>query len=121
VTARVVEHVLGEKIRIGKYRPKSGYRRHTGFRAKLSQIEIESIGAAERTPAAKPAEKPAEAEQAPAGLPQGYADMTVADISAAAKSWNAAELEAALAYEREHAKRKGALAALESASQREAH
>ena len=44
VTARVVDHVLGKKIRIGKYRPKSGYRRHTGFRSRLSQIEIESIG-----------------------------------------------------------------------------
>ena len=43
VTARVVGHVLGEKIRIGKYRPKSGYRRHTGHRSRLSQIEIESI------------------------------------------------------------------------------
>ena len=30
VTARVVGHVRGPKIRIGKYRPKSGYRRHTG-------------------------------------------------------------------------------------------
>src|SRR5436190_22131141 len=45
VTARVVGHVRGDKVRIGKYRPKSGYRRHTGFRAALSQIEIESIGA----------------------------------------------------------------------------
>jgi large subunit ribosomal protein L21 len=44
VTARVVGHVLGQKIRIGKYRPKSGYRRHTGYRSRLSQIEIESIG-----------------------------------------------------------------------------
>src|SRR5919201_5668007 len=45
VTARVVGHVLGKKVRIGKYRPKTGYRRHTGYRARLSQVEIESIGA----------------------------------------------------------------------------
>ena len=45
VTAKVVGHVRGKKIRIGKYRPKTGYRRHTGFRAALTQIEIESIGA----------------------------------------------------------------------------
>jgi large subunit ribosomal protein L21 len=44
VKARVIGHVLGKKVRIGKYRPKTGYRRHTGFRARLSQIEIESIG-----------------------------------------------------------------------------
>jgi large subunit ribosomal protein L21 len=111
VTARVVGHVRGDKIRIGKYRPKSGYRRHTGFRSALTQIEIESIGAA--TKKAEPAEP--KQDEAPKGLPNGYADMTVADISEGAKSWNRPMLEAALAYEQEHAKRKGAISALESA------
>ena len=45
VTARVVGHVLGDKIRIGKYRPKTGYRRHAGHRSRLTQIQIEKIGA----------------------------------------------------------------------------
>lgn len=45
VTARVVEHVLGEKIRIGKYKAKKGYRRHTGYRSRLSRVQIETIGA----------------------------------------------------------------------------
>ena len=54
VTARVVEHVKGDKVRIGKYKPKVGYKRHTGFRASLSAIEIESIGAKR---AAKPKEE----------------------------------------------------------------
>jgi large subunit ribosomal protein L21 len=45
VTAKVLAHVKGEKIRIGKYRRRTGYRRHTGFRSKLTQIQIESIGA----------------------------------------------------------------------------
>src|SRR5919202_6888387 len=62
VTARVVGHVRGEKIRIGKYRPKTGYRRHTGFRSALTQIEIESIGAAAKRSAAKSEEAPAAAE-----------------------------------------------------------
>src|SRR5207244_3448756 len=53
VTAKVVGHVLGDKIRIGKRRPKSGYRRQTGFRAHLSQIEIQTIGAARRAAAAE--------------------------------------------------------------------
>ena len=35
VTARVVAHVKGDKVRIGKYKPKTGYKRHTGFRAAL--------------------------------------------------------------------------------------
>jgi large subunit ribosomal protein L21 len=45
VTARVVEHVLGEKIRIGKYKRRKGYRRHAGHRSRLSRIQIEAIGA----------------------------------------------------------------------------
>jgi large subunit ribosomal protein L21 len=63
VTARVLRHVLGEKIRIGKYRPKSGYRRHTGYRSRLSQIEIEAIGGKK---AAKPkSDEKAKAEEKP--------------------------------------------------------
>ncbi|MBA2476228.1 MAG: 50S ribosomal protein L21 [Actinobacteria bacterium] len=57
VTATVVQHVLGEKIRIGKYRAKSGYRRHNGYRSRLSQLEITSIGKA-RASRAKKADKP---------------------------------------------------------------
>src|SRR5919205_3944239 len=45
VTAKVVGSPLGEKIRIGKYRRRTGYKRHNGFRARLSEIEIQSIGA----------------------------------------------------------------------------
>ena len=119
VTARVVGHVLGKKIRIGKYKPKSGYKRHNGYRSRLSQIEIESIGGAKSSRTAKPtAEKPAaapKADDAPKGLPKDYEGMTVAAISAAAPEWQRPQLEAALEYEHAHAKRKGALAALESA------
>ena len=48
-------------------------------------------------------------------MPSGYEDMTVAQVTEGAKSWNHAELEAALEYEQAHAARKGAIAALESA------
>ena len=118
VTVRVVGHVRGKKVRIGKYRPKTGYRRHTGFRSALTQIQVESIGGAKRVAAAKkeePTETPAAKEVAPAGMPKGYADMTVAEVAEGAKGWNRPMLEAALAYEQEHAKRKGAISALESA------
>jgi ribosomal protein L21 len=141
VTARVVADVKGPKIRIGKYKKRTGYRRHTGFRASLTQIEIESIGgkpgrAAKARPE-KAAEAPAEdvaQEKAPApaasakqgepeatsdvpagAVPAGYADMTVADVKAAAAGWSAEQISAALAHEQEHGKRKGAIAALESA------
>ena len=75
VTAKVLGHVKGEKIRIGKYRRRTGYRRHTGYRSSLSQIEITAIGskrssssAAEKKPAAKEpaAKKPATRTRKPA-------------------------------------------------------
>jgi len=49
VTAKVVGHVKGEKIRIGKYRKRTEYRRHTGYRSSLSEIEITAIGAKRST------------------------------------------------------------------------
>jgi large subunit ribosomal protein L21 len=67
VTARVTEHVLGEKIIVGKHKRRTGYRRRNGFRARLSKIEIQSIGAKPaRASRAKKAEAPAEESQASA-------------------------------------------------------
>ena len=86
VTAKVVTQAKGPKIRIGKYKQRTGYKRHTGFRASLTQIEIESIGgagkstakqAAKPKPAATardeaPAETPARACGAPRGLRRAH-------------------------------------------------
>jgi large subunit ribosomal protein L21 len=63
VTVKVVEHVLGEKIRIGKYRPKNGYKRHNGYRSRLSKIEVQSISV--KAAAAKAQPEPVEAEEKP--------------------------------------------------------
>lgn len=125
VTAKVLGEAKGPKIRIGKYKKRTGYRKHTGFRASLTQIQIESIGGrparasskAKAESKAKPVEEPAaEAAAAPVGdLPAGYADMTIADIKNAAGDWDATAIAAALDHEKAHGKRKGALAALESA------
>src|SRR3954451_1540274 len=145
VTARVLEHVRGEKIRIGKYRPKNGYKKHTGYRSALTRIEIEAIGSAKApapakktdAPRAEAAPKP-KAEAAPkptaeqteaapkptaeaaapartAHPPKGYEEMTVAQIAESASDWRRPNLEAALEYEQANANRKGALAALEAA------
>jgi len=113
VTARVVGHELGKKIVIGKYKRRTGYKRHNGHRSRLTRIEIESIGAAKRA-AAKTgtAEKP-KAEKAAAGI--DIAAMTIADIAKAASGWSKAEVESALAAEQSGKARKGAIAALESA------
>ena len=124
VTAKVLGAVKGPKIRIGKYKKRTGYRKHTGFRASLTQIEIESIGGKParasakpkaEPPAKAPMETPAVSEAPPTSLPAGYAEMTVAAIKSSVPLWSSDELAAALAYEQEYGKRKGAIAALESA------
>jgi large subunit ribosomal protein L21 len=138
VTAKVLAHERGPKIRIGKYRKRTGYKRHNGFRAATSRIEI-SLGAPKRAAAKKTEAAPAPTAEAPAtahapaqkaeaavavdaaaedhvkGMPSGYESMTVAQVSEGAKTWNRPMLEAALAYEQAHAARKGAIAALGSA------
>jgi large subunit ribosomal protein L21 len=119
VTARVVGHELGKKIRIGKYKKRTGYKRHNGHRSRLTRIEIESIGGkAKAAPPAKPRAEKAEAKPAPkaeaaSGIDVGA--MTIADISQATAGWSKAEVEAALAAEQAGKARKGAIAALESA------
>ena len=146
VTATVLAHERGPKILIGKYRKRTGYKRHNGFRAATSRVEIALGGGAAKAPAKPARRRPKRAEAArgrgraapvaeptvqaagrrsrpsrprPPGLPDGYEGMTVAQVSAGAKEWSRAELEAALAYEQAHAARKGALAALEAALAKE--
>jgi hypothetical protein len=137
----VLGHQLGEKIRIGKYKKRTGYRKHNGYRSRLTQIQIESIGGATKKaapakkadagPKAEAAPKPAapkaeaapkKAEAAPAAAPartahppKDYDELTVAQIAEAAHGWRRPNLEAALEHERANANRKGAIAALESA------
>jgi large subunit ribosomal protein L21 len=130
VTARVVGHVLGEKIRIGKYRKRTGYRRHNGHRSRLTQIEIEAIGAGTKARTTAPAKKAAEpkaekpvaaapaAAEVPARTahpPKGYEEMSIAEIKENVSAWRRPNIEAALEFEKANANRKGAIAALESA------
>src|SRR3954454_4326821 len=89
VTATVVAHERGPKIRIGKYRRRTGYKRHNGFRAAQSRIEISLGGAAKAVPkkaveapkteAPKApvamAETPEAAEEHVKGMPSGYEEM----------------------------------------------
>ncbi len=53
VTAKVLGNEKGPKILIGKYKKRTGYKRHTGFRASLTRIEIASIGAAAKPKATR--------------------------------------------------------------------
>lgn len=43
VKARVAGHVLGDKIRVGTYKPKSTFKKTRGYRSRLSRLTIESI------------------------------------------------------------------------------
>jgi large subunit ribosomal protein L21 len=79
VTAKVLAHVRGEKLRVFKFKPKRGYKRRTGHRQDLTQIEVTEIGqgkakakaaaekaaaqpSAEKAPVKAPADKPAKAK-----------------------------------------------------------
>lgn len=43
VSAKIVDQVKGEKIRVAKFKAKSRYHRVTGFRSMLTKIQIEDI------------------------------------------------------------------------------
>ncbi len=75
VTAKIVQDVLGDKIRIGKYKPKSGLRRHTGHRSKLTEVEITgiSIKAPAREKAAAEPKEAAEEKPKAAAKPRATA------------------------------------------------
>ena len=129
VTAKVIAHERGPKILIGKYRQPHGLqaphrlpRRDLARRDLARRREEGARGRAkaETAPKAAAAPKAEQAAAAPAedhvkGMPSGYEDMTVAQVSEGAKTWNRPMLEAALEYEQAHAARKGAISALESA------
>jgi large subunit ribosomal protein L21 len=76
VTAKIVAHERGEKLRVFKFKPKRGYKRRTGHRQELTRIEVTDISmgsarkqaadSAAKSAAAKPAagakaDKPKEA------------------------------------------------------------
>ncbi len=44
VSARVVGHERGPKLRVVKFKPKRGYKRRTGHRQELTRIEVTSVG-----------------------------------------------------------------------------
>jgi len=73
VTVKVAEHVRGKKVIVGKHRRRTGYKRRNGFRASLTRIEVQSIGAtrtraaaATKETAAKPAAEKKPAARKPA-------------------------------------------------------
>ncbi len=94
VTAKVVAHVRGEKLRVFKFKPKRGYKRRTGHRQDLTQIEVTEIAhgkakapAAKAAPAKATGEKPAAKAKAEAGgKPAAKAKAASSGKPAAAKA-----------------------------------
>jgi large subunit ribosomal protein L21 len=76
VTAKVLSHERGEKLRVFKFKPKRGYKRRTGHRQELTRIEVTDIshGAAAKAGTAKAAAKPEAATKPKAAArPEGAA------------------------------------------------
>ncbi len=44
VTAKVIGHERGDKLRVFKFKPKRGYKRRTGHRQELTRIEVTELG-----------------------------------------------------------------------------
>ena len=87
VTVKVLGQQRGPKIRIGKYKKRTGYKRHTGFRAALTQIEIESIGDAKKAPAKSKASVRPKADATPeVEAVESAAPTTVAEADSKPKA-----------------------------------
>jgi large subunit ribosomal protein L21 len=65
VSAKVVEHLRGEKIKVFTYKPKRGEKKARGHRSELTRISVESIGG-DAKPKRAPARKAAAEAEAPA-------------------------------------------------------
>ena len=84
VTAKVIEHVRGQKLRVFKFKPKRGYRRRTGHRQNLTRIEVTDISAHKRRASGAAAgEQPEKAPAAKAKAPGAKAPATKAQAPTA--------------------------------------
>jgi large subunit ribosomal protein L21 len=90
VTATVIAHRRGRKIRVFTYKPKKRHRRTLGYRSQLTELRIDEVarGKADEKPkaAAKPrkAAEPAKAEVAAAPAPEGAAVAEAPETATAA-------------------------------------
>src|SRR5438128_12637431 len=85
VTAKVLEHVRGEKLRVFKFKPKRGYKRGTGHRQELTRIEVTEIAAHTRkAPRARAADAAAAAAASTPSAEAPAKDAVRAQAEAAA-------------------------------------
>jgi large subunit ribosomal protein L21 len=105
VSAKVIAHERGDKLRVFKFKPKRGYKRRTGHRQELTRIEVTELAlsggsrakakeaapakaaSGKRAPAKPAAAKPASAE--PTGAKPASAEPTAAKAARAKPSADA--------------------------------
>ncbi len=71
VTAKILAHERGEKLRVFKFKPKRGYKRRTGHRQELTRIEVTdiSMGASAKA-TTKPAASKSDSPKSEAAKPE---------------------------------------------------
>ncbi len=103
VTATVVAHRRGRKIRVFTYKPKKRRRRTLGYRSQLTELQIDEVTRGKAEPKPKPATKPrraaaphgAEAAAAPVKAKPEAVETPAAAASAVEEAAPAAAAESA--------------------------
>lgn len=85
VSAKVIEHLKGDKVIVFKKKRRKGYKVKNGHRQFLTKIQIESIAESGAKPAAKKAEPKAKVEEAPKAAAKKEAAPKAAAKKPAAK------------------------------------
>ena len=88
VSAKILGHLKGDKVIVFKKKRRKGYKKKNGHRQYLTEIQIESIGAAGAKKTAKkaaPKKEAAPKAEVKESATTDFSSMTVAELKAAAK------------------------------------
>jgi large subunit ribosomal protein L21 len=99
VTATVIAHRRGRKIRVFTYKPKKRHRRTLGYRSQLTELLIEEVGRgkAAAKPKASAPKRAAAPKAAKADVIEAQAETIAREATAIAVEAEAAEAEVAVA------------------------
>ena len=99
VTATVIAHRRGRKIRVFTYKPKKRHRRTLGYRSQLTELLIDEVGRGKATtkPKASAPKRAAAPKAAKADVIEAQAETIAREAEAIAVEAEAAEAEVAVA------------------------
>jgi large subunit ribosomal protein L21 len=86
VTAKILNHLKGDKVIVFKKKRRKGYRVKNGHRQSLTQIQIENIAASGAKKAAPKAEAVKTSAPKVEAVAQDFSKMTVAELKNLAKA-----------------------------------